>query len=123
MHVSREEVERLVAEAIQGLPEEFRDRLENVAFAVEDYPPAEYLRKRGCEPDALILGYYQGIPLPKRSVWDPCQMPDLVVIFQGSIERLCKSREEIEKEIRRTVIHEIAHYFGMSDERLRELEC
>jgi len=120
MRLPREEFERLVAEAIDGLPAEFAEKLDNVEFVVEDYPRPEDYGERGVEPGALLLGLYQGVPLIERSPFATTLMPDQITIFQGNIERICRTREEIVHEVRRTVLHEIAHHFGISDARLRE---
>lgn len=121
MHVSREEFESIVAEAIEGLPEEFAERLENVEFVVEDYPRAEDYEGTGFEPGVPFLGLYRGVPLVKRSPFDVHPWPDRIVIYQRPIERGCGTREGIADEIRRTVLHEIGHHFGIPEERLKEL--
>jgi predicted Zn-dependent protease with MMP-like domain len=121
MRLAREEFERLVAEAIGGLPAEFAEKLDNVEFVVEDYPRPEHYAERSLKPGNLLLGLYQGVPLIKRSAFATAALPDQITIFQRNIERICRSREQIVEEVRRTVLHEIAHHFGISETRLREL--
>ena len=107
-----------MGEAVAGLPEFFRERLENVAIIVEDYPGPEVQgRFRG-----RVLGLYHGVPRPQRSVWAQYPSPDIIYIYQKNIEAICRSEEEIKAQVRETVIHEIGHYFGLSDEKIRELE-
>ncbi len=121
MRLSRGEFEELVVTALAGVPEEFREKLENIEIVVEDWPAPE---DRGNLPKGtLLLGVYRGVPLTGRSAQYPPLFPDRIAIFQGSIERVCRSRQEMVQEVRRTVLHEIAHYFGISDERLREIGC
>ena len=119
MHLPPEEFEALVEEAVDGLPEEFAEKVEEVEFLVEDVPRAEEYGQR--PPGTLLLGVYRGVPLTKRTPWAPYQYPDRIVIFQRSIEQICRTREEIVYQVRRTALHEIAHHFGISDARLREL--
>jgi len=121
MRISRKEFERLAAEAIEGLPDEFASRLKNVEFVIEDYPSPEDQGKFGVEPGRLLLGQYQGLPLTKRSVFGGPIMPDRITIFQRNIERICRTHEQVVDEVRKTVLHEIAHHLGISDARLREL--
>jgi predicted Zn-dependent protease with MMP-like domain len=121
MRIPREQFEQLVAEAIDGLPAEFAEKLDNVEFLVEDYPRPEVYGEHGVRPGGLLLGLYQGVPLTKRSAFATNPMPDEIIIFQRAIERICRSREDVIREVRHTVLHEIAHHFGISDERLREL--
>jgi len=117
----RAEFDRLVAEAVDGLPPEFAEKLDNVEFIVEDYPrPEDYVGHR-IEPGRLILGLYHGVPLIRRSVFATNLMPDRITIFQRNIERVCDTREQIIYQVQHTVLHEIAHHLGITDERLREL--
>ena len=121
---------RLVAGAIDSLPDEFREALDNIEVVVEDWPTDEELdyfeEREGLEEgegDMLLLGLYQGIPKGHR---DPQfysgVLPDRITLFRGSIEEFCGGLEkEMEEQIRKTFLHEIGHYFGLEDERLREL--
>jgi predicted Zn-dependent protease with MMP-like domain len=123
MRIPRDEFERLVAEALVGLPREFADKLENVEIVVEDEPGPEDYGMRKLPPGALLLGLYHGVPLTQRSVWASRLVPDRIIIFQRAIESVSRSYQEIVAQVRHTVLHEIAHHFGLSDQRLRELGC
>jgi predicted Zn-dependent protease with MMP-like domain len=119
--VPRHEFERLVSTAIEGLPEDFLEKPENVQIVVEDSPTPEDLDHRRLPPGHLLLGLYRGVPLTDRSVFAPFAYPDQITIFQRSVERIAHTPQEVVEEVRRTVLHEIAHHFGISDARLREL--
>ena len=106
--LSRGRFERLVAKAFASLPEEFQSRLENVVVVVEDEPPKDM-------PDTL--GLYEGVPLIERTL-DDTSLPDRITLFKGPIERACRTEDEIEVEIRLTVLHEVGHFFGLEEEQL-----
>jgi predicted Zn-dependent protease with MMP-like domain len=104
--------ERAAQEVVDSLPERFRDAMSNVEIVVEDEPP----------PGSRLLGLYQGIPLTKRTHWYAFALPDKVSIYRGPIERLCgDDRDRLEAEVRHVVLHELAHHFGISDQRLLEM--
>ncbi len=115
MRVPLEELEHLVARALDGLPEEFAEVLENVAVVVEEEPPLEELEAEGLEADEEIFGLYIGRPLPERSAGDS-ELPDCIAIYRGPILRHCRDRREVIREVRDTLIHELGHYFGLEDE-------
>ncbi len=110
-------------EALDGLPRQFRERLENIVVVIEDWPHPAQLAGLGIRRRKNLLGLYEGVPLTKRSVWHPVELPDKITIFQKPIEMSCRSDsdKEIMARIQDTVRHEIAHYFGISDKRLREI--
>lgn len=112
----------LVEEAMSSIPKEFEQYLENIEVSVEQYPSLELLKKMGLSSTDELYGVYIGVPYTKRrKSWSPL-LPDSIVIFQGPIERRCGGDEvKMREQILRTVIHEIGHYFGISEERLREL--
>jgi predicted Zn-dependent protease with MMP-like domain len=112
------EFEDLVADALDSLPEEFARRMENVEVVVEDEPPLEMLARlpRG----VTLLGLYHGIPLTSRGQYGNV-LPDKISIYRGPITRIARTPEGIKHQVRKTVIHEIAHHFGISDKRLHEL--
>jgi predicted Zn-dependent protease with MMP-like domain len=110
---SRQELERLVREAVNGLPAEFRARLANVAVVVEAWPPG----RRGLATPDLLLGLYEGVPLTQRG-GDSLSLPDRITIYSGPILALCRTRAELIREVRATVVHEIGHYFGLGDDEL-----
>jgi predicted Zn-dependent protease with MMP-like domain len=106
-----EEFDRLVEDSLRRIPARFRRRMKNVVVVVEPEPP---------RPD--LLGLYQGRPLTSRSVSDGFAMPDRITIFQGPHERMSRTRAELEQMVYETVWHEIAHYFGMDEQRVRRAE-
>ncbi|OGH29487.1 MAG: hypothetical protein A3E40_03905 [Candidatus Levybacteria bacterium RIFCSPHIGHO2_12_FULL_37_9] len=113
-----ERFRKLVGEAIDSLPVEFGKKLNNVAVVVEDTPSVQQLRKLRVPSWSLLFGLYEGIPQTKRGVYSGV-LPDKITIFKNSIERVARSDEEIKAQVRATVIHEIGHHFGLSDEDLR----
>jgi len=113
--------EWLVAQAIESLPEEFQERLENIDVVVADRPTREQLRVLGGRRGETLLGLYEGVPLTRRSHGYGMVIPDKVTIFQGPIEAMCKNDAQIIAQVQRVVRHEIAHHFGISDDRLRQL--
>ena len=113
----------LVSEALQSLPEEFLDGLENIQVDIEEWPTPEDLAAAGLSPRAKysLLGLYHGVPLTDRGVFYMA-FPDRISIYQRPIEAVARGdEEEIKQQVRQTVIHEIAHYYGIDDERLDEL--
>jgi len=123
IRVSEEQFARLVDQAIASLPDEFRARMDNVSVEVLPLPTSEMLRTaqpRPCRPERL-LGLYHGVPLTKKTVWAPYDWPEQIFLFQRNIEAICDSPAQIVSQVRRTVLHEIGHHFGMSEEDLDEL--
>jgi|WetSurMetagenome_2_1015567.scaffolds.fasta_scaffold54723_2 predicted Zn-dependent protease with MMP-like domain len=115
--------EELVSRAAASLPEEFAGRLENVDVVVQDRPDAAQLRQGHLKRGYFLLGLYEGVPLTERGQGYGLVPPDKITIFKHSIEAVCENNEAlIEAEIAKTVRHEIAHYFGISDARLDEIE-
>ncbi len=112
--------ERLVGEAIEKLPEVFKERLENIDIVVADLPTREQLRPTK-DKNETLLGLYEGVPLTERTDNYSFVMPDKITIFQRSIESMCRNESQVIDEIERVVRHEIAHHFGISDDRLEEL--
>jgi predicted Zn-dependent protease with MMP-like domain len=118
--MGRRAFERLVQRALEGLPEEFAARLENVTVVLEDEPDPEDVQRMGLDPvnDAdELLGLYHGVPLIERGS-GYSDLPDRIVIYMGPILRTCGSPQEVAREVRKTVIHEIGHHFGLSDEEM-----
>ena len=109
--MTRREFDAMVENALRAIPARFRRRLHNVAFMVETEPPRPGL-----------LGLYHGRPLPRRSVSDPFAMPDRITIYQGPHERLARDRAHLQKLLEETVWHEVAHYFGLDEVRVRRAE-
>lgn len=121
MRLGPEEFESLVLEALGDVPEEFARHLEDVAIDIQDEPTDQQLRGLGGVRRRELLGLYQGTPLTRRSVEQLVRWPDRIVLFQRNIERACRSRSQIRRQVRKTVLHEIGHHFGMDEEHLREL--
>jgi len=119
--LDRERFERLVAKAVDSLPDEFHTRLENIDVVVADQPTPDQLAELGRKRGETLLGLYEGVPLTKRGRHYGLVVPDKVTIFQKPIEAHCRNDAEIIAEIKRVVLHEIAHHFGISDARLRQL--
>ena len=115
-NLKRARFSRLVARALDALPTEFRERLRNIDVVVLDEPHDEQRPEDGSE----LLGLYEGVPLTGRGSGEP-YLPDRISIFRGPIERMTASPKKQAEIVKDTVIHEIAHHFGISDERLREL--
>ncbi len=113
--------EKLVAEAIEKLPEAFRERLENIDIVVADVPTRGQLKPLRGKRNETLLGLYEGVPLTERTHNYGFVVPDKITIFQRPIEEMCRNDGQIVKEIQRVVRHEIAHHFGISDDRLEEL--
>ncbi|MET0583755.1 MAG: metallopeptidase family protein [Candidatus Binatia bacterium] len=116
------EIKKEVGRVIDRLPRSFRERLLNVEFVVEERPSIELLRAEGLDPrHDTLYGIYQGIPLPDRSSLDPPLLPDKITIFAEPLLEDFPDPEELREEIRLTVLHEIAHYFGMDEEEIEDL--
>jgi predicted Zn-dependent protease with MMP-like domain len=118
----REKFYNLVMKAIDELPPEFRDSLENVDVFVEDWPSPAQLIKNNIKSRFSLLGLYEGVPHLHRGPGYGMVLPDKITIFRKPIEARCHSWQEIEEEVGRVVRHEIAHHFGIDDDRLRTLE-
>lgn len=116
--MERQEFVRVMQEVLDSLPEEFRSRIRNVAVLVEDYPPDQTPSR---QPKKLLLGLFHGVPMTRKSVFDLPTGPDYVVLYQKNIEAVCSTEAEIREQIRRTVIHEFGHYFGMDEEQLKDV--
>jgi predicted Zn-dependent protease with MMP-like domain len=120
--MSPHEFDRLVASAYARIPARFRKRLKNVALLVEPEPSAAQLGRVRVAGSSTLLGLYEGRPLTTRSVFEPFSMPDRITIFQGPHERLARSPAALRRMVEDTVWHEVAHYFGMSEEQVRAAE-
>ena len=118
--LEQEEFEELVLDAIQELPQQLLARLSNVAIVVQKWPTRDQLDEAGLEGRGDLLGLYEGIPLTQREGYN-LALPDKITIFQGPLEAICRTRNEVAREVKVTVAHEIAHHFGIDDERLHEM--
>ena len=118
--MERSRFERLVRQAVLDLPEAVRTQVDNLDLVVEDWPTEGQLLGSGLGEGDLLLGLYEGVPLTNRHDYGMV-LPDKITLFQRSIESLCSTEEEIVREVRETVFHEVAHHFGIDDERLAEM--
>ena len=116
-----EQFEELVAQVIDDLPEFFQERLDNVDVIAEEFPDRHTMRLARVRSPYDLLGFYHGVPLTARTTNYGLVPPDKISIYRRPIEIQCRSDEELREMIRRVVLHEIAHHFGISDNRLREI--
>ena len=116
-----EQFEELVAQVVNDLPEFFQERLDNVDVIVEEFPDRHTMRLARVRSPYDLLGFYHGVPLTERTTNYGLVAPDKISIYRRPIEIQCRSDEELRETIRRVVLHEIAHHFGISDNRLREI--
>lgn len=121
--VAREQFEAIVMDAVRTLPEEFRQRIANLEFTVEDSARNDDYARTNPPAGSTILGVYRGIPLPERGAGYNMTLPDRIVIFQQPLQRLARDESDLAERVHHVVKHEIAHYFGISDERLREIDA
>lgn len=119
--LERTEFRRLVREAVALIPVELLQRVHNVDIVVERRPTAMDRKSAGLGPGRLLLGLYHGIPLTHRGEYYNLVAPDKISIYQESIEAVCETDDEIREQVRKTVLHELGHYFGIDDDRLHEL--
>jgi predicted Zn-dependent protease with MMP-like domain len=127
--MQREKFVKLVEEALDALPTRFRKRIHNVSVLIEDVPP-ERMSHRGSrnvgiadadDANSLVLGVFEGVPTTRKSVFDVPSGPDRIVLYQKNIEAVCSNEDEIRQEVRLTVIHELGHYFGMTEAQLEDV--
>lgn len=121
MNIQTEEFEKLVSQALEDIPKEFLDKMENIEIIVENEPTREILKEMGLLGKGTLFGLYQGLPLPHRSIFQVMTFPDRIVIYRNPILRAFRTPHEIIEQVKKTVVHEVAHHFGISDKRLREL--
>lgn len=120
-HVSKARFAELVERAIAELPEPFATHVQEVTVEIRDRPTRKQLRSVGLNDDELLLGLYQGRPMTERSVLDPTSLPDVIFVFQDDVETVSDTEAELVEEVRTTVLHEIGHHYGMSEDELDEL--
>jgi predicted Zn-dependent protease with MMP-like domain len=118
--VTRREFEHMVHDALSCLPEEFRRALDNVALVIEREPRRHHRRLAGGRTGTLF-GFYEGVPLTQRTTGYGLVPPDVITLFQGPICRAARDRRDVARIVRETVLHELAHYFGIDDQRLLEI--
>lgn len=117
--MERGKFEEFVTEAIKDIPSFFRKKLENISIIIEDFPSIDIQNKMEHGPYGL-LGLYQGVPYRKRGFWYGNTLPDKIIIYQKPIENIAKTELEIKELVRKVVMHEIGHYYGLSEQELRE---
>ena len=120
--MTREAFEQLVADALASLPGRFRKAMSNIAIIVEDEPARELLREMEVEPPDTLFGLYQGTPLTERGWQYGNTLPDRILLFQRPHEREAEDEDDLVASIAETLIHEIGHYFGLSEEEIEEIE-
>lgn len=119
IRLDEDEFDDLVRQAMDSLPEEFLQYMENISVEVRPLPsPKQELKRKNRR--SLLLGLYVGVPLTNKSVSAPLDWPEHIYIFQRNIEAVCDSREEVIEQVRKTVLHEIGHHFGMDEKDLRK---
>src|SRR5215469_16185209 len=118
--MKREEFVKVAEETLDSLPEEFRSRIQNVAILVEDFPPNQSPPEPG-QPRQILLGIFHGVPATHKSVFDISSGPAHIVLYQKNIEAVCSSEAEVRQQIRQTLLHELGHYFGMTEEQLKDV--
>jgi predicted Zn-dependent protease with MMP-like domain len=120
--MTRARFEKLVVEAVTLIPKRFRREMKNLALVVEEEPSTELLEEMEIEPPDSLYGLYQGTPLPERTWAFGNSLPDRITIFQRPIEEDCEDEDEIRAVIGETLIHEVGHYFGLTEEEIEEIE-
>jgi predicted Zn-dependent protease with MMP-like domain len=120
--MTRTKFRELVDEALAGIPARFRDAMKNIAIVIEDEPTVEELAEVGIEPPDTLLGLYQGTPLTERQWAHGNVLPDKITLFQGPIEDSSEDEDDIVVAIGETLIHEVGHYFGLSEEEIEDIE-
>lgn len=116
--MNKKQFEASVAQILDQLPARFRRHIDNVAFVVQDRADDEILELAGVDDSMDLYGFYTGIPLTERTADYGLVPPDVIYIFQRPIEAICENDDQVREEIRKTVLHELAHYFGIDEDRL-----
>ena len=120
--MTRAQFRQLVDEALETIPEKFRDAMHNIAIVIEDEPTPEQLDEVGLEPPDTLFGLYEGTPLTERHWAHGNTLPDRITLFQGPIEDESEDEDDVVVAIGETLIHEIGHYFGLSEEEIEAIE-
>ncbi len=120
--MTRARFEQHVREALATIPRRFRTAMQNIAIVVEDEPSGDLMEEMGIGPDDTLFGLYQGIPLTERQWAQGNTLPDRILLFQGPHEREAEDEEDLIASIGETLIHEVGHYFGLSEEEIEAIE-
>ena len=123
MQLSDEQFDTLITRAMNDLPQEYITGLDNVAIVMADEPTSEQKQKMRLREHTILLGLYEGIPLPQRGAGYTFVLPDKITLFKHSILRVVRNEIELFEQIKRTLWHEIAHYYGLDHDRIHELEA
>lgn len=118
--MSRDEFDRLVKQALERIPRQFRDALENVEIVVEDWPDPDLMQEVTGDRDEVVYGLFTGRPLPERSFGDWGELPSIIYLYRTPLEEDFPQPEKLAREVEVTLVHEIAHYMGFDEEILRE---
>ena len=121
MKLSEKDFDRIVKKVIRNIPQEIQQYLDNIVISVKKRPSKKMLQEMGLSPEEPLLGVYDGVSLMDRTVTSPPLFPDSIILFQEPLEEMCETIQELEDEIEITVVHEVAHFVGISEERLEEL--
>jgi len=119
--LSRSQFEALVEQALAGLPAEILQHMNNVAITIADWPSASELKRAAVSPPRQLFGLYEGIPLTKRGQHYNLVAPDRIILYRGPLQAAHHTLPALREQVRRTVVHEIAHHFGIGEARIREL--
>lgn len=119
--VSDKQFKAIVADAIDGIPSPYIDRLQNVAFIIEDTPTPQQFKKLGLRCNTLLFGLYEGVPLPQRQGTTKL-LPDKITLFKKPLQTVSKDTNDLTQRVKHTVWHEVAHYYGLDHGRIHELE-
>ncbi len=118
--MKRSDFEKLVLETLESLPAKFKHKMENVEIVIEEWPSEEFLSNMPKNRQNIILGLYQGVPFPRRGVSSYSNvLPDKITLYQKPIESLCRNEKELQARVKEVLVHEIGHYFGLSEEELK----
>ena len=121
--MNRRKFEKYVDRAMESLPAEFQQLLDNVAIFIDDQPSKALLRELGMSEGDTLLGLYEGVPQTERTTTYDLVTPDRITLFQRPIEDSCDSESKVPEQIRRTLLHEVGHHFGIDEDRLDEIEA
>jgi len=122
MKLSRREFEAVVVFALRHLPRSLKKKMENIGVVIEDQASPDLLREMELHSPAQLLGLYQGIPFDRRGFYYGNALPDKITLFRIPIEATCDTEEEVEERVKEVIIHEVGHYFGLDEGKLRKLE-
>ena len=121
IRLSLDQFEALVSQALKEIPQEFLEKLENLEIVVEEEPSPELLKELGVGERDFLFGLYQGVPRPEKSYFQGVNLPNRITLFRAPILRSCRSEQDVKNQVRKTLVHEVAHHFGFSEIRPRHL--